>query len=83
MLDKVRSYFRTDRKLEKVGRIKSFNSRKGYGFIQSKLTTRDVFVHASELKDKVSEGDRVQFTLRFSEKGLHACDVRLRVDGRR
>ena len=77
MFDKVKSYFKTEKKLEKIGKIKSFNTRKGYGFIQSKLTTRDVFVHASELKDEVSKGDRVQFVLRFSEKGLHACDVRL------
>lgn len=77
MFNKVKSYFKTEKKLEKIGRIKSFNARKGYGFIQSKLTTRDVFVHASELQDKVNEGDRVQFTLQFSEKGLHAADVRL------
>ncbi|MEZ4989753.1 MAG: cold shock domain-containing protein [Saprospiraceae bacterium] len=77
MLDKVKSYFKTERKLEKVGRIKTFSTRKGYGFIQSKLTTKDVFVHASELKDKVKQGDRVQFLLQFSEKGLHAENVRL------
>jgi CspA family cold shock protein len=77
MLDKVKAYFKTDRKIEKIGKIKSFNSRKGYGFIQSKLTTKDVFVHISELKDKVSQGDRVQFQLQFSEKGLHAENVRL------
>ena len=76
MFIKLKSYFKTDRKLEKVGRIKSFNARKGYGFIQSKLTTKDVFVHASEIKDEeVNKGDRVQFVLQFSEKGLHACDV--------
>lgn len=77
MLSKVKSYFKTEKRLEKIGRIKSFNSRKGYGFIQSKLTTKDVFVHASELKSNVNEGDRVQFVLQFSEKGLHAADVRV------
>lgn len=77
MLNKVKSYFKTEKRLEKIGRIKSFNTRKGYGFIQSRLTTKDVFVHASELKDKVTKGDRVQFVLQFSEKGLHAADVRI------
>lgn len=77
MLSKVKSYFKTDKKLEKIGRIKSFNARRGYGFIQSKLTTKDVFVHASELNDDVNKGDQVQFVLQFSEKGLHACDVRV------
>lgn len=77
MLDKVKAYFKTEKKLEKIGRIKSFNTRKGYGFIQSKLTTKDVFVHASELKDDINQGDRVQFLLQFSERGLHAENVRL------
>ncbi len=62
---------------KKEGFVQFFNRSKGYGFIQSKQTSKKVFVHISELKDKVRRGDRVQFQLDYNDKGLIAREVEL------
>ncbi len=62
---------------QKTGKIKFFNRQKGYGFIQSESTTKDVFVHATNLKDFVKRGDQVSFELKYSSKGLEAKQVKL------
>ena len=79
-LNKIKSIFtqeEQDDKNVKMGSIKFFNRRRGYGFIRSRQTTKDVFVHASELEDRVRKGDRVQFELTISDKGLEARNVHL------
>ena len=68
--------FKTDRKLTKHGVLKIFSSKKGYGFIHSNQTTKDVFVHSDEIKGKIALNDAVVFDLNFSEKGLIAQNVR-------
>ncbi len=60
-----------------VGRIKFFNRRRGYGFIEAESLDRDVFVHVTDLEDRVSKGDQVTFDIEPSEKGLEAKNVRL------
>lgn len=79
-LNKIKSIFTQEGQEDKnvkTGSIKFFNRRRGYGFIRSRQTTKDVFVHASELDDRVRKGDRVQFELTISEKGLEARNVQL------
>lgn len=61
----------------KKGVIKFFNKRKGFGFIHSKQTADDVFVHVEDLNDRVRKGDQVWFQLEKSEKGLRARNVEL------
>ena len=58
------------------GVVKWFNFEKGYGFIERE-DGPDVFVHRSAIQeaDKFQEGDRVEFEIVESEKGLQASNV--------
>lgn len=57
------------------GKIKFLNKRKGYGFIKSKETSQDVFVHFDDADDFLKRGDLVQFEVEKSDKGLRARNV--------
>lgn len=61
------------------GVVKWFNASKGFGFIALSDETRDVFVHFSAIEGKgyrsLNEGDKVEFEVFESEKGLQARDV--------
>jgi CspA family cold shock protein len=63
------------------GTIKWFNPIKGYGFIKSDETHKDVFVHFSELQmdgfKTVREKMDVVFELNLTERGPIAKQVRL------
>lgn len=61
----------------KEGTVKFFNRSKGFGFIKMDDSEQDVFVHASNLIDKVRENDRVQFDIEQEEKGPSAVKVKL------
>ena len=60
------------------GKIKWFNSKKGFGFIEQE-TGDDVFVHFSAIEmsgfKTLSEGERVQFEVEENDKGLSARKV--------
>jgi cold shock protein len=61
-----------------VGTVKWFHNGKGYGFI-TREGGEDVFVHYSEIQSdgfrKLTEGEKVEFTLADGEKGLQAKEV--------
>lgn len=61
-----------------TGTVKWFNNQKGYGFIE-KEDGVDVFVHYSGILGegfkKLSHGQKVNFELEESEKGLRAVKV--------
>ena len=61
----------------KEGTVKFFKVAKGFGFINVKDTNQDIFVHSSNLIDKVRKGDKVQFNIEQGEKGPTAVNVRL------
>ena len=61
-----------------VGKVKWFDIRKGWGFIEQE-GGEDVFVHYSNIQGegfrKLSDGDQVEFEVVPGEKGLHAENV--------
>ena len=63
------------------GRVKWFDSKKGFGFIEAAELEKDVFVHHSGITGDgyhhLKEGDQVEFDLEETEKGPQAVNVRV------
>ncbi len=61
------------------GIIKWFDNKKGFGFIAQDQGGQDVFVHFSVVQGEgfktLDEGDRVEFEVTQSDKGLKASSV--------
>lgn len=58
------------------GTVKFFNRSKGFGFIIIKDSEKEIFVHSSNLIDKIKEGDQVTFDVEQDKKGPIATNVR-------
>ena len=61
------------------GKVKWFNPTKGYGFIEREDKEKDVFVHASAVRDAglrfLNEGDELQFEIEDGPKGPSAVKL--------
>jgi len=61
------------------GRVKWFNDKKGYGFIETE-NGDDVFVHYSAIEGSgfrsLTEGEKVSFEVEQTSKGPQAVNVR-------
>ncbi len=61
----------------KTGKVKFYNREKGFGFIMDNETNKDIFVHATGLKELIKTDDSVQFDTRpdKKERGDEAFNV--------
>ena len=62
------------------GKVKWFNGKKGYGFIEREDKEKDVFVHASAVRDGglkyLNEGDSLEFSVEEGDKGPSAVNLK-------
>mgnify|MGYP000963908141 CR=1 FL=1 len=63
-----------------TGKIKWFNSAKGYGFIETSELSSDVFLHISALQDAgietITEGDTVTFEIGENRGKTTAVEIK-------
>ena len=57
------------------GTVKWFNPEKGFGFIEPADGGDDLFVHKTEVKDQINDGDKVEFEIGEGKKGPCATSV--------
>ena len=66
-------------KMSLKGKIKWYNSSKGYGFIEREDKEKDVFVHASAVREAglryLNEGDELTFEIEDGDKGPSAVKL--------
>lgn len=60
---------------KKKGRVKWFRDDKGFGFIEVE-NDKDIFVHISQVTEKLNEGDEVEFIPKDGKKGPVATEVK-------
>ncbi len=62
-----------------IGKVKWFNTKKGFGFIRKEDSEQDIFVHYTSIMGEgykaLQEGEDVQFELVEGPKGLLAQNV--------
>lgn len=74
----ISKLFKSNNESEKnEGTVKFFNRTKGFGFIKVKDTDEEIFVHKSNLIDRIKQNDTVTFAIKEEEKGLTAVDVKV------
>ena len=62
------------------GKVKWFNGKKGYGFIERDDKEKDVFVHASAVREAglrfLNENDMLEFEVESGDKGPSAVNLK-------
>ena len=62
------------------GKIKWFNSKKGYGFITDDETNKDIFLHVSSLEESklrvLKEDQKLEFDIKEEKDKLQAINLK-------
>ncbi len=62
------------------GKVKWFNSKKGYGFITDDETQKDIFLHVSELENSklrvLKEEQRILYDIKEEKDKLQAINIK-------
>jgi len=63
-----------------IGKVKWFNSKKGYGFIKEDKTERDIFLHVSALEESklknLKEEQQLEFEIKEENNKLQAINLK-------
>jgi len=71
-----KQYNKKKKKIMNKGKVKFFNTSRGFGFI-TQNAGEDLFFHVSELQAGIAnEGDRVEYEISEGRKGLCAVNIR-------
>ena len=67
-------------KIMPLGKIKWFNSKKGYGFIKEDKTDKDIFLHVSVLEESklktLKEEQQLKFEIKEENNKLQAINLK-------
>ena len=62
------------------GKVKWFNSKKGYGFITEDKTEKDIFLHVSALEESklktLKEEQKLKFEIKAENNKLQAINLK-------
>ena len=62
------------------GKVKWFNSKKGYGFITDDKTNKDVFLHVSSLEESklrvLKEEQKIKYDIKEEKDKLQAINIK-------
>jgi len=72
----VPKYEPSEEEQVRTGKIAFFNEDKGFGFINDAKTGERIFVHVSQLTERIAENDSVQFEVEAGDRGLSAFNIK-------